>query len=368
MILALWLLGCVHHAPEGPVVTEVAPLRLGTEARAVVEAAAADLDVSVRRRAVALLVESEPAAAGGSWAARGRYDPSPYVQRAVVEALGRRGDGAEVLRTWVDDAALDPWVRGAAALVLARSPSEAPRLATAAASVRGGRAGALLLAATMTGDAEARRRLREAIEAANLPMELWFLDALGASGLSELAGPLGAVIDQVEPEIRLPVARAAWRLGSPAGEKALAEALAGADEDVGLEAVELLADTPGSGTLLAGTAGTDIVGTAAALARFGQGEGEARTVVAALSGEDGDLAIFAAGAAARRLTKEPDVAGADRIRAAVREGLEDAAPGVLLLAPPILAGGSPADREALRGLLSAESAEVRIEAAIALGG
>ena len=65
---------------------------------------------------------------------------------------------------------------------------------------------------------------------------------------------------------------------------------------------------------------------------------------------------------------EPTLSGAERIRGAIRASLEDAAPGVVLQAVPILAGGGPTDREALRGLLSHESADVRVEAALALGG
>ncbi|MFN7146651.1 MAG: hypothetical protein ACK4YP_22950, partial [Myxococcota bacterium] len=197
MILAL-LLALSACAPKAPVPTGAveapAPRRaLDPAVQAALEAGAADLDVGVRRRALGTLVAADPAPAGGAWALRARFDPSEYVRRAAVDALADRLDEAEtraLLRALVDDENGDPWSRGAAALVLAdgivdgRVPAgehaeDRARITAAAAGARGSRAAALLLAATRTGDAAARTRLEELLSGGDLPLELWFLRAVG---------------------------------------------------------------------------------------------------------------------------------------------------------------------------------------------
>lgn len=386
MILAL-LLALTACAPKAPVPTAateaVAPRRaLDPAVQAALEAGAADLDVGVRRRALGTLVAADPAPAGGPWAIRARFDPSEYVRRAAVDALAGRLHEAETrahLRALVEDDNGDPWSRGAAALVLAdgivdgRVPAaeqadDRARIAAAAAAARGSRAAALLLAATRTGDTTARARLEELLSGGDLPLELWFLRAVGGTGDSGLAKALAAALERAEPEVRLAVATALLDLGDPVGERVLAEALA-ADEDTALEALDFLAEARSAKApaMLGGATATPFIKDGAALVRFGLGDGDTRDVVKALTAEESELRLYAARAAGRRLRTDPALDGADRLRAALREGLPTEDPALQLALIEALAGSPSAqDRAALTALLSDESARVRVEAAAAL--
>jgi hypothetical protein len=388
-MMLLWLLaagpGCAHRAAPLPVdlAAPVTRVPLEPAVRAALEAGAADLDVSVRRDAIAALVTADPAPAGGAWGQRGRFDPSEYVQRATVAALEPRLAEAEaraLLRTLVEDTAAGPWVRGAAAIALARAGrdgavpadeqgADRARITAASAQLTGGRGGALLLAAAIAGDTAAAGRLADQLAAGNLPLELWFFRAIGESGLSSLVPPLVTALDRVEPEIQLALAAALLELGSPVGERALVAAL-GEGEERALEAIEYLAEArspAAEGVLKGALVGAPVFHDAAALALFGRGQGELREVVRVLG--DGDVGgrLLAAQAAGRRLTLDPTAEGADRLRAALRDALPEADPGLELAAIEALGGSRvPADRAALTTLLDSESVRIRVAAAVAL--
>ncbi len=389
MIVALLLAlgpGCAHRA-AAPVADVQAPApapTLDPAVRAALEAGAADLDVGVRRAALAALVATEPAPAGGAWALRGRYDPSEYVRRAVIEALAdRRGEPETraLLRAVVDDPASDPWSRGAAALLLVdgkvsgvvpadEHEADRARIVAAATSARGARAAALLFAAARLGDAPPADRLRELLAAGNLPMELWFVRALGAAPDAGLTPSLAAAVDVAEPELRLPLAAALLELGDPTGERILAEALT-ADEDAALEALDYLAEARQRDRALALLKGAALapalVRDAAAVLRFGHGDGETRDVVKALAHEEPEVRIFAARAAALRFAAGTLSDDAPRLRSALRDALPDADISLqLALIEALGAAPEPADRAALMALLQDESTRVRVEAAAAL--
>ncbi|MDP2308390.1 MAG: hypothetical protein Q8P18_20395 [Pseudomonadota bacterium] len=393
-MILLWLLaaapGCAHRAPAPPTALAARAPRapLDPACKAALEAGAADLDVAVRRDAIAALLAADPTPAGGEWGQRGRFDPSEYVQRATVAELGARLDepaARALLRTLVDDAGVSPWVRGAAAIPLARGvrdggvpaderEADRARLTAAAAQVTGGRGGALLLAAAIAGDTAghpdpAAARLADQLAAGNLPMELWFFRAIGESGVGSLVAPLTTALERVEPEIQLALAAALLELGGPAGERALVAALAEGG-DRALEALEYLADarSPAADVILEGAlAGPPGVGDTAALVLFGRGRGDLRDVLRQLAEGEPDGRLLAALAAGRRLRREPTIDGGDRLRAALRSGLPEAAPGLQLAAIEALGGsGVAADQAALTTLLADESVRIRVAAAVAL--
>jgi hypothetical protein len=342
MILALALalgVGCAHRgpAPAAQVDVERTSAPLDPRVRAALEEGTSDLDVGVRRVALAALVAADPAAGGGPWALRGRYDPSEYVRRAVVDALAgrlREPETRAAVRAILADAGADPWTRGAAALALvdgarAGTVPEAERaddravVVRSAAEVHGARAAALLLAAAAVGDGPAAERLREQIASGNLPLELWMVRAIGAHPEAGLAAALVGGIDVGEPEVRLAVAAALLALGDGTGERVLGEALA-ADEDTALEALDYLADTPSPRALSvlgAAPITAPIIREASEILRFAHGDGNARAVAQARAGPDQELRRYAARAAARRFAAGPPPEGADRLRAGLRDSL-----------------------------------------------
>jgi hypothetical protein len=391
LLLAALLAGCVHERPVAPVDAPLAPAAaLDPAVRTVLESGAADPDVAVRRRAVAALLAADPAPAGGPWGPRGRFDPSEYVRASAIEALGARAGEAEsraLLRAMVDAADADAETRGRAALALVAAEraghvpagelaADQARFAQAAAAVRGARATALLLAAAETGDAPARGRLVEQIASGNLPLDLGLLADLGESREPALAGSLDTALGTVEPEIRLGLAAAVLERGGAAGSRAFQEALAG-DEDSALEAVEYLAQAHvGDATgLLQGVPPTasPLVHTAAELALFGRGVGEAHVGVQALGSDDREVRLLAVAAVGRRLAQEPDLPGGDRLRDALRAlasppaADRDVDPAQQLGVADALTGSPRAsDRATLTTLLADESVQVRIAAAVAL--
>lgn len=372
MILLLSIAACIHNAPRGPSTeTTLAAAPLDAEAVAVLQAGAADLDITVRRNAIAVLIEIDPAPAGGAWLDRARFDPSEYVRRSAVDALFARAPDAQArvaLRAWTADASLDHWTRGAAAEALARWPEPAGKdedrrtISDAARSVSGNRSAGLLLAAAMVGDADAKARLERILSAGQVPSELWFLRALGASGVA-----LGELpMDAVEPEIATLFAVAVYQL-HPNTRPMLTELLS-RDEDAALEVLEGVLNSsipPNDPILLAPAAG--VGARVQALVRFGRGDGELKDVIAALTDADIDIQSFGANAASARLRIEPTMNGADRLRAALRTRLEDAGPAMQLAIIPSLGRSSvPADAAALRVLLQDESPRIRVAAASAL--
>ena len=385
LLLAASLSGCAHRSPASVAapIAETGARTLEPAVRAALEAGAAESDVGVRRRALAALVAADPAPAGGTWAPRGRYDPSEYVRRSVIEALTERLAEPEtraLLRAIIDDPAADAWTRGAAALVLTRgiaagtvpapeADADRTRVAAAAATAKGTRAGPLLLAAARVGDAASRTRLNALLGAGNFPLELWFFVALGESADPTLAAPLVQALDTVEPELRPSVAAALVGLGDAVGGRTLAGALA-ADEDAAFEALDLLAELPSERALplLRGpTFAGPVVGEAAAAVRFGHGEGDVRAVLAAFASEDALVREYAAVAIGRRLRSDPALDGAARLRAALRDALPEAgSPLDLALLDALAEAPDAPTRAAVAARLSDESANVRVRAAASL--
>lgn len=353
IVLLLGLLGCPHRADVDTTGTELRSV--DAEVRAVLEAGAGSLDPLERRPALAALVRLDPAPGGGSWALRGRYDPSTYVQRAVVESLGGRPEpeATVVLEGLARDVAAEPYTRGLAALELARRDAArwAGPLAELAAAERHSPE-LLLTAAAVAGDAASLARLQRRLAEGELPMDLALPRALARSGLP--IGPaLAAAVEAVEPPMA-PAMAGAWLGVDPAAARPwFVGALAGEDEDQAIEAAEWLVEL---GVSAPGPAVSPIARGLLSLPSASLAE-------ATRAAADPDPDIRAA--AARRL----GVLLRDEPRGgAAREALERLATTPNARVQPVaidalgVAGGSDA---VLRLLLRDESTRVRVNAACA---
>jgi HEAT repeat protein len=362
VILAALLAACASR-PSTPLPVEAAaaqaaataPSELTPKVRLVLEAAAADLDVDVRRRALGVLVRVRPE----TWAERALHDPSTYVRRAGIAALAARG-GADVLlrRTAAEDA--DCWTRGDAAWHL----SAADALGLEAAGCA-----AVWAAQARHGHASATDALSGWLRASDLPIELTFLRRLGA--LAPVAPALRDALATAEPEVRLAGAAALLAHEPGHARTVLEPALRSSDEDVALEALELLLATDGDQVApllrVVRTAGPRTARDVAALALVGKGEGALAEAIARVDDPEREVRVAAYRAVAERLRREPEARGADRARASARQASDSADPVVQAAAIAVLRG-SPheEDRAALLALLDAESLLTQVLAAEAL--
>jgi hypothetical protein len=253
-LILLWLalVGCVPKQgmavdptlPDGERVIEARP------PLEVLEQAAANLDPTPRARALGLLIAVSAEPAGGGWGPRALADSDAWVQRKAVDALAARlpeKESAALLASYAarTDSLVDPYVRSTAALELMRAglADQALRDAMSAgwrAEKAAWRRAPLALAAASLGDAEAVEPLGAAIAKGDVALEVDFVIDLGRSGLTALVPSLRDGSEWVEEELRLPYAVARVALGDPTGEGVLRKALADADEEVTLEALDYL--------------------------------------------------------------------------------------------------------------------------------
>lgn len=341
--------------------------------RLVLEAGAADLEVDVRRRALAALVRLDPEPGGGSWGLRGRYDPDPFVVRAVADALGERGaepSARELLRELAAAPGVEPLTRGHAALVLVGlDPASGPEVDRLARAESGWRAAALHLAAAAGGVPGAPERLAGVLAEGELPLDLGFLRDLVRHAPASAAAGLEAGIPRLEPELQ-PAARVA--LYALTGEHLgpLRAGLQGGDQELALELLERadeLEDPLALPLLRLAQRGTREVRKAAVLRRIARGDGAPAPAFAALDGEDLELRVLAARALGGwREREDPQD---PRARAALHAAARSEDPGVQLAALTALARRPDAeDRAVLQALLDDESLRVRVIAAEALLG
>lgn len=375
-MLLLLLLGCPHPAPPPSDPTAVA-VALPTF-QSVLERGASDVEVPVRRKALAALIHTSAEPAGGAWGQRGRYDPSAYVQRAVITVLQSRIQEPEtraLLTSLVQATGADPYVRGMAGLALARADASARALLASAAAAEGGwKAGGLLLAAAVAGDDAAKSRLVQFIERGNLPLDTWFLRELGNSALPELVPPLQAALPRTEEEARLSVAVSLFALAPDAARPTLAEVLASEDEDRALEVLDWLAISPQPEALplLRQANGTPFIADAAKMVLIGKGEGDLSATFPLLSDPESDpdlreLAILAIDA---RLHQEPTQRGHARARALVRPYLQSSRTRLVLAAARALSTAPTEDDQAavLTRLQAEESLALQVDLAAAFLG
>lgn len=375
LLAALW--GCARSGP-GPESAGASRVSVAVEtagARAVVEEAAGDLDVGIRGPALGQLVRSSPEPAGGAWGQRAAFDPSPWVQREGVEALAHRlpePASADLLLTLAEREDVEPYTRGLAALVLADQGDRraAPAMVGCMEAGQGWRAVPCALAAARYQEPEGEARLRAALAEEELPLDLDFVAALGASGLDFLVPELQAAHSWVEEPLRVPVAAALFELDPGAGAPLLRGHLGDPEVEVRLEALDFLrlSEQPEAAELLSRAAQDgEVVGTYARLIEVARGSRGPELALAALAEPDREVrswAVWALGEAASREWTRRD-------RKVLGEALLDAATDedvvvVLAAARALGATGAPEELAALEGLLDNEFPQVRLEAGIRL--
>ncbi len=354
VVLGWGLLGCPHTGAPAVFETRV----VDAEVRGVLEAAASSLDPLERREALPVLIRLEAAPAGGTWGARGRYDPSYFVRRAVIPALGHRAEAEAdtLLEGLARETSLEPYTRGLAALELSFRDAarwRAPLAELAAATAADPEL--LLLAAAHAGDAAALARLGERLATGELPMDLSLPRALIRCRLP-LQSSLAAAVEAVEPPMAPSLAAAWWVADPVAARPWFVAALADPDEDLSIEAAEWLVEL--------GAASPGPAASPVARALLDLADADTAEAIRAAESPDGDIRL-AATRALGRLVQAEGRGGA------ARRSLEDLASSGAL--PVRLAaihqlgrvGGSEA---VLRTLLRDEQPRLQVAAAVAWVG
>lgn len=272
------------------------------------------------------------------------YDPNPWVQRAWVEGLVRRGEpvAEPVLVQLAATPDVDPWVRCLAALVKP-GPEMRVALESYTSEALAWRRVPLALGAWVAGDADAETALAGALSSGVLDWNVDLLIALGHHGTERLEPAFAQAIANAEPELQLPLA--AMRLAAapdpaPAAlVRPFTQALNTDDVEARLEVVDLLirVHTPASTQLLeqAAASGPALVTAYAELAGLDRGTQRLGVLERAVGAEDPEvreLAMrFAVPGAGRALYEAPLPLEDKRAKVAggvVRAGLADPDPRV----------------------------------------
>ncbi len=215
--------GCAHQASTAidPTLPESDAARDRGTAVEILTRAADDAEPGPRGRALGLLIRASREPGGGEWGARALWDPDAWVQREAVHALAERlpePASRDLLIDYVGRDTAEPYVRGSAALALARSGSTDTRDALAAAwraEPAPWRAAPLQLAAAVLGDAEAIEPLARTIASGELPLEVDFVLDVGTSGCPTPRRPLGWATPRARARCgrrsATPLSCAAWR-------------------------------------------------------------------------------------------------------------------------------------------------------------
>lgn len=347
-------------------------------AEAALDAAAADAEPGLRGAALAARIRTSSEAAGGDWAPRALYDPSPWVRRQAATALADRlpePASLSALQALVSRPDLDAYTRCGAGMHLARAGDQSTLpVVTAAleAASEDWEAAPCALAAAAMGSEGAVPLLEKALRGGELPLELGFVADLSGSGLAEVAPAVGEAVGLVEEPLRIPLAAAWMELGGSGGAAELRSALnTGMPEDQ-LTAVDFLVHSGASSAeeLLKKAAGSE--GPARQYARLAlaarSGDlGPAQ--IAAGDAEDRDARILAMQLTGELVARLEDPSGrvARKARALLAGGLADPDDAVRLAAARSLARvGTPAEAAALEPLLMAEGVALRVAAAEAL--
>jgi hypothetical protein len=327
---------------------------------------------------LAARIRTSPEPGGGAWAQQALWDPEPWVRRQGADALAQRlpePAARDALRTFVGRADVDAYTRCGAALRLARNgdretlPDVQAALSRAA---EGWEAAPCALAASEMGDPEAGARLDAALREGELPLELAFVAALGASALPDVVASVGVAVDLVEEPLRIPLAAAWMELGAPAGASVLRDALGSDRLDQRLTVIDFLigSDAAPAGELLRKAASADDSPSR----RYAQlvmasHDGALGPVEAAAVDEDRDARMLAMTLTGELLVRAPDLAtrAGNRARALLAAGLDDPDDAVRIAAAEALGRvGTLSETDELENTLAAEGAALRLAGACAL--
>jgi HEAT repeat protein len=254
LLLVALLVGCAGRReaaldaslPDGPAVEAVAPA-------AALDAFAANADPHLRATALAALVRELPWPEVERWVVQGTYDPDPWVQEHVADALAARTE-PEAVAARVELAlrgSADPYVRARVAHALidaghgaALEPFRTDPDRTGWARRADWRAAPLALVAARLGDPGAREVVERAVAGGDIRDDATFVVDLGRFGWPSLVDALREAETQAEDETRSRLALARAMLGDPAGRAAWAASLRDRDPFVQREALDLVRAMP----------------------------------------------------------------------------------------------------------------------------
>jgi len=375
--VALLLTACQGRQVAGPAVESLATPtgELSPEVEAVLVDGAEDLEVGVRGAALDALIRSSSEPAAGTWGQRGVHDPSPWVQRRVVDALEARlpeEQTADLLGALAERQTADVYVRARASAALSRAGDDRALAAmkVCAQDDLAWRGAPCALVAAQSGDAAAEERLRAAIVEAELPLDLDFIDALGRSGLVRLAPTLVDALDQVEEPLIAPIAVAALHLDPEVGAAPVRALLSDEDLVVRLEVLDFLAKTRSPAALEQlgrARAGKGPDADYAALILVSWGEEAPTVALARADSTDPEIRAWVCWALAEGWSADWEKRHQRETRDLLLRSLDDVSGAVRFSAIRAL-GRIPgpseaAEMTALSSLLQADTLEVRVEAA-----
>jgi HEAT repeat protein len=324
-----------------------------------------------------LLIQGSTAPAGGQYGKQALGDPDPWIQHQAVLMLSRRLNEPETVSLLADffarsDEMVNEYAQGAAGLRLLKAGHadivrpHAKRYTTLMGQPW--RAAPLALVAAKMGDMDALKTLKTILEAAELPLEIEFLIDMGQSGITDLVASLEIGQDLVEEELMLSFALARMALKDVGGEHVLRLALQNEEEDVRLEALDLLTRLPGTEHLLQRAASRRPGPTKwyGELALIGRGERPSEGLAKAVVHEDRMVREYAArfaGEVSSSSHKKPNRV----IRQVVKKAMtdEDSMVRVVAIRSAVKQGAQSLKPE-LQARLGDEVLAVRIEAAGAL--
>lgn len=385
LLAALSLPACAHRRGAQQVQATQTTLGHHSQAWSLLESSAGDLDEAVRAEALGALVLASTEPAGGPWAPRGLYDPSPWVQRAAVDALAARpADPAAVdlLSATAARPDLDPYVRCAAGAALRGRAPEGLLATVQAAEEQAGapwKAAPCALAAAQLGDEAAIARLGAILREGDLPLDIRFLDDVGRSGFAALVEPLTEAAELVEDALLPAVGAALLRLGSPRGEAVLKSGLSARAPQAQLESLDFLSGIQNAESTAAlrraAASTTGVAHTYAQLILVGRGEASLGVATEAAGSSNREIRAMALRHLGRavghaRLT----AADAKPTRKLERAALELFSQGATDFDDPVreaaaeALGALPRDAATtpLEGLLQDENARVQVAAAVSL--
>ncbi len=380
IVVALLLTACPGRRVPGPAVESHATPsgELAPAVEAVLVDAAEDLEVGVRGPALDALIRSSAEPAAGAWGQRGVHDPSPWVQRRVVDALEARlpeEETADLLGTLAERQTVDVYVRARASAALLRAGDDRAldSMKACATDEPAWRGAPCALVAAQSGDLAAQEQLRAAIVEAELPLDLDFIDALGRSGLTQLAPTLVAALQQVEEPLVAPLAVAALHLDPGLGAPPVRALLSDDDLVVRLEVLDFLAKTRSSAALEQigrARAGKDVDADYASLILVSWGEEAPTVALARADSTDSEVRAWVCWALAEGWSADWDNRHRRDARDLLVRSLDDTSGSVQFAAIRAL-GRIPgpveeAEAAALSLLLQADTLEIRVEAARAL--
>lgn len=388
-VFGLWVavVGCGPHS-RGPAAAAVSVHHGGglpDSTREMLKSAAADPAPEVRARALAVLLLADPSPDGGPAASAGLWDPSPWVQARVLDALAQRGAAPEARARLIEVAArpdVSPYAACGVLLTLAIEgqpsglmPLIDDRLARERAPWR---RVPCLLAKTVVdpaGSAAAQAELAGALESGAVALDPVFLDRLCRHAPKALNGALVSLLGEAEDLLVLPLTIGLFERGQPAGGRGIDEMLASEDPETRMGVVLRLWGVPGdrSTALLRDVAGGKASATAtlAGLALAARGSGGPGLVEAALTGDSPELQVYALQALAEGVVASRAGGGSRAWERLSGQGLDLALKAerpALVAAGLALLGTVGNSRDVVRAepFLASEDLELRLAAAEAI--